>query len=510
MKSEEQSVIPKLYFEGEPVTRTSFKQTTGREWYKNNPEIEGFDRGIQPTKKLEIHRGEMGLGLHAGEEFNPGDSIVDYIGVPITENEIKKLDPEQHSDVMFPFDARKYSNEGVLINHGVPNATIHAEIVNECIYRVIVIAIHKIEPGEEIFYNYGCGYAFNTLEHVDIPRLVTKCKQLYDDIENVKGDSISSKPVGSYNSSESKLDLESFKPSCPLLKSVQETSLLEYIFTRPLVLYQLRENNEVSYEKLRVLWKHFLFSDSVREFRAECYPWYCIAINCIIMHFNDECFKSLDEMGALFHSSSLKNGPYSYDKFMQIKFNELSKLVKYHAVFKQHQQVFSHLEDSFKSIVDKLVKWMMTGSGQVFFDLNYHSYFDKITDPVMKNDFFLELSETLPILADCLYDKGIKPSPNLKESLDVLIKKIMPENALENLIKMTKSLKCKITTLYQERSRGYKVGGESYRAVLSVKVSSTTLGEISQRAGVHNVAVANRKLEGKDSKVSYKVYFGRG
>lgn len=145
---------------------------------------------------------------------------------------------------------------------------------------------------------------------------------------------------------------------------------------------------------------------------------------------------------------------------------------------------------------------MMTGLGQVFFDLNYHSYFDKITDPVMKNDFLLELSETLPIFADCLYDKGIK----LKKSLDLLISQIMPKTALENLKEMLK--KCQIPRLYKERVSDCLVEGKSYRALLSVKVSPATLQEISKRAGVHNVAVATRKLEGKDSKVSYKVYFG--
>ena len=211
-------------------------------------------------------------------------------------------------------------------------------------------------------------------------------------------------------------------------------------------------------------------------------------------------------MGLLFESDALRKNAYSYDEFLSIKCNELCKLVKYQGSFNNNQQHFYHLEGSFKSIVDKLVKCMLLDSGKVLFTLDYRVYFDKIFNPVMKHEFLKELSETLPIFADCLYDEGIKFIPSLKESLDELIKKIMPENAFSNLIDMTKNLKYKITTLYQTKDNGYNINGVSYRAKLSVKVSSTTLAKICHRAEGHNIAVGNKVRDNK----KYEVYFGRG
>lgn len=104
----------------------------------------------------------IGLGLFAGKRLRKGDVIGHYTGVRLTEEEANN-EPYVHSRYLvwickdWYLDAQgSAGNYTKYINH---SATPNAELATSTRWKVALIrAITRIEPGDEIFFDYGDEY----------------------------------------------------------------------------------------------------------------------------------------------------------------------------------------------------------------------------------------------------------------------------------------------------------------------------------------------------------------
>ena len=106
--------------------------------------------------ELRVGRSKTGLGLYAESEIPKGACIIEYVGPEISKAEEETI----NSLYLFEVNARKTIdgsprwNTARYINHSCrPNAepNIHKA-------RVFIHALRKINPGEEIAYDYGKAY----------------------------------------------------------------------------------------------------------------------------------------------------------------------------------------------------------------------------------------------------------------------------------------------------------------------------------------------------------------
>ncbi len=106
--------------------------------------------------KFILKRGSSGLGLFAEVPFKKGDFVIEYTGKLLSTKEAD----ERNSSYLFEINSRwtidggARSNLSRYINHSCrPNCEI--EIKKK---RIFIYALKKIEPGEEITYDYGDDY----------------------------------------------------------------------------------------------------------------------------------------------------------------------------------------------------------------------------------------------------------------------------------------------------------------------------------------------------------------
>jgi SET domain-containing protein len=106
--------------------------------------------------KLKVGRSRTGLGLFAREEIKRGVRIVEYTGRVLRPGE----EYTSRSKYLFEvtktktIDGRLKSNRARYINHScAPNCTPH-----NTGRRIFIVAKRRIEPGEELTYNYGKEY----------------------------------------------------------------------------------------------------------------------------------------------------------------------------------------------------------------------------------------------------------------------------------------------------------------------------------------------------------------
>ena len=108
------------------------------------------------SKPYRVGRSKTGLGLFATDTIKRGTRIIRYIGKKMTNAEADKL----HTKYVFELNSR-YSLDGKsrkniarYINHSCkPNSTIDISRG-----QIHIKSIRRIEPGDEITYNYGRGY----------------------------------------------------------------------------------------------------------------------------------------------------------------------------------------------------------------------------------------------------------------------------------------------------------------------------------------------------------------
>ncbi|WP_315831576.1 SET domain-containing protein [Bradyrhizobium prioriisuperbiae] len=115
---------------------------------------------ISSRKPYRIGRSRTGLGLFATKPIKKGDEIIEYFG-PILDSRNKKHD-EIENKYLFELNGRWTIDGSVrrniarYINHACrPNAESDVQPRNR---KVFIRAIKKIEPGEEINYDYGREY----------------------------------------------------------------------------------------------------------------------------------------------------------------------------------------------------------------------------------------------------------------------------------------------------------------------------------------------------------------
>lgn len=117
----------------------------------------GMTRRFAPAPfRLAVRRSLSGRGLFADERIPKGSCVIEYLGRPATAKQIK----ENRGKYLFwtseksMIDGNIPANTARFINHScVPNCEIDIRM-----RRVYVFALRKIEPGEELTYDYGQEY----------------------------------------------------------------------------------------------------------------------------------------------------------------------------------------------------------------------------------------------------------------------------------------------------------------------------------------------------------------
>lgn len=105
-----------------------------------------------------VRRSVAGLGLFATQPFKRGDFIIEYTGELISTTEADRRGGKYLFVVSDEktIDGKGRSNIARYVNHScAPNA--EAEL-DEDELRVRIYAKRKIQPGDEIFYDYGKEY----------------------------------------------------------------------------------------------------------------------------------------------------------------------------------------------------------------------------------------------------------------------------------------------------------------------------------------------------------------
>ena len=127
----------------------------------DGPTDESARRG-EGGRRIQVRRsGVHGKGVYALQKIRRGEIIIEYKGEMITWKQALKRHPHDpkdpdhtfyfHIDDKHVIDAKFGGNAARWINHACkPNC--ESDIVGE---RVFIKALRKIEPGEELFYDYG-------------------------------------------------------------------------------------------------------------------------------------------------------------------------------------------------------------------------------------------------------------------------------------------------------------------------------------------------------------------
>jgi len=115
---------------------------------------------ISSNKPYRVGRSRTGLGLFATRPIKKGAKIVRYFG-PLLDSKKKKDDAIENKYLFelngrWTIDGSIRKNIARYINHACrPNAESDVSVRKR---KVVIRAIKKIEPGEEINYDYGTDY----------------------------------------------------------------------------------------------------------------------------------------------------------------------------------------------------------------------------------------------------------------------------------------------------------------------------------------------------------------
>ncbi len=99
-----------------------------------------------------------GKGLFAGESLKRGDFIIEYVGKKIPNSIADNLGTRYLFDLEngFTIDGSPMSNTARWINHSCePNVEAELDEEEE---KIRILAMHDIEPGEELTIDYGEEY----------------------------------------------------------------------------------------------------------------------------------------------------------------------------------------------------------------------------------------------------------------------------------------------------------------------------------------------------------------
>lgn len=107
-------------------------------------------------KKVKVKRSFAGLGLFAEKQFQRGDFVIEYTGEKITHTEADQREGRYLFTLnsKYVIDGKKHENLARYINHSCkPNCE---PVIDGG--KIIINAKKKIEPGEELTYDYGREY----------------------------------------------------------------------------------------------------------------------------------------------------------------------------------------------------------------------------------------------------------------------------------------------------------------------------------------------------------------
>jgi SET domain-containing protein len=108
---------------------------------------------ISSRKPYEIRRARSGLGLFATKPIRKGQFIIRYTGPKLNNDQADKADNQYLFELnnRWTIDGKSRKNVARYINHSCrPNAEVY--FVG---HAIKIRARKKIEPGEEIAYDYG-------------------------------------------------------------------------------------------------------------------------------------------------------------------------------------------------------------------------------------------------------------------------------------------------------------------------------------------------------------------
>jgi SET domain-containing protein len=113
-----------------------------------------------PSRSFRVGRSRTGLGLFATDTIDKGEFIVEYRGRRLTTKEAMQREARHSPKYMFELNSRwtidgsNRKNLARYTNHSCrPNA--ESDVVKG---KIIVRAIKRIRPGDEITFNYGRDY----------------------------------------------------------------------------------------------------------------------------------------------------------------------------------------------------------------------------------------------------------------------------------------------------------------------------------------------------------------
>jgi uncharacterized protein len=115
-------------------------------------------RKTNATLPYVVKRSSAGLGLFATTGFKRGDFIIEYTGEHISQEEADRRGGKYLFTVTkkVTIDGKGRSNTARYINHScAPNAEAVRDVED---LKIQIYAKRRIEPGEEILYDYGKEY----------------------------------------------------------------------------------------------------------------------------------------------------------------------------------------------------------------------------------------------------------------------------------------------------------------------------------------------------------------
>ena len=110
---------------------------------------------MKEKKDFRVKRTNAGLGLVSERAFKKGDFVIEYTGERITDEEADRRANRYLFEInsKWTIDGSARSNLARYINHScTPNC--EAE-VDERAKRIRIYATRRIEPGDELAYDYG-------------------------------------------------------------------------------------------------------------------------------------------------------------------------------------------------------------------------------------------------------------------------------------------------------------------------------------------------------------------
>jgi SET domain-containing protein len=130
-------------------------------------------------KQYRIGRSRTGLGLFATEQIRKGKFIAEYKGRRLTTAQAEKLENNSSNRYLFEVNSRwtiDGSNRKNDARYGNHSCRPNAEAVD---WRggIAIRAKRKIEPGEEIVYNYGKDYLESFIPKCLCPKCLEKRRE---------------------------------------------------------------------------------------------------------------------------------------------------------------------------------------------------------------------------------------------------------------------------------------------------------------------------------------------